>query len=249
MGSSSTKTQGGQTLNQTTTPQPTPAFNALNQSLQQQQQAYQPMQTAMMGEAGNMYNNLLTGNVPSYMQNYWGVNQPQQNSIVQQSLQQLYPQLNAAGISPYNSGTGQAIGAQTAAGLYGQMAQGNAALQQSGLAGLTNLYTNTMQPMTANTGQLSQNLASLTGQNTQGTSSNYSNTTYNPSALSNITQGIGAVGSLAGGIGGLNYSMGNPLSTMFQNPFLGMKSLTQGVTPAELLYGGGGGANIGQYFL
>lgn len=139
----------------------TPMEKQRNQLYYNQEQQLMPYQTQADINALNNTNTLLTGgqlpgNLGALSQ---GLNPNVQNSMVQSSLRQLYPQFAGQGI--LDSGTAAMAGARTAGDIYQQSAQFNISnlmnLLSAGMGG----QVQSQQPIMGYSSQLGSSLAGL----------------------------------------------------------------------------------------
>ena len=148
----------------------TPEERQLQASQLGQATAFDPIQRQLNSNAGGLINSLLQGqNLPGYLNQLpGGIDQGVTNDIVGQSLQDLYPQFQQAGI--LDSGTAAQISGRTAADIRTNAAQFN--LQN--LMQLLNLavggQAQVQQPIMQNNQMLGQGLAGLRTMNQTGSS-------------------------------------------------------------------------------
>ena len=167
MGGEKTKTkQESQTI-YTASPEEREQLARQNQILAAGQQD----QISLNKNAANLVNQLLLGQqLPGYLNTLpGGISDEVTNSITQQSLQDIMPQFQQAGI--LDSGTAAQISARTAADIRNQSAQFNI----QNLLQLLNLgvggQAQVQQPLLATSGQYGQSLAGLRSINQKGSGS------------------------------------------------------------------------------
>lgn len=183
----------------------TPEERQLEQMQLQRLQGNQGNQQQMDTNSFNLVNSLLTGgNLPGNLQGAMGINENQTQSMVNQSLKDIYPQFQQAGI--LDSGTAAQIASRTAADVRNSNTQFNVqALQQllnQAIGGSSNLSQST----TSQNSVLGSQLSGLRSINQSGS---YSGSTIgmNP-FLKSFQQSAGK-------------TLGNPQFSMGQNDWLG----------------------------
>lgn len=188
------------TNNQTSsTTQSTPPgyVNDLNQAQAQAQQSLIPGQTKLqqtgIDAAQNIYN-AFANNTPltGYLGQLQGVTPEDQQSIVNQSLRDIYPQFQGGGI--LNSGAAASIAARTASDLRGQFAQFNVGALQNLLNLVNTGQAQVQQPINAQSAVLSSRLNGLNTTTTQG-AGNTATYGQNPFVNSFETSAGGTLGS------------------------------------------------------
>jgi hypothetical protein len=181
MGAEKTQEKTGSTtvVNQTTTPTPTAEETQLNQMNLRMALANEQGSTAMQKNAYALGNQLLTSfSSPGGQQ--WqsligGIDQNQQNSIVNQGLQAGRSQLNQSGIM--DSGTAASVMGRSASDLYGNMAQFNVGTLQNALNLALSGQAQVQAPALSTSSQLSSSLAGLRSVNSSGTNTMSGNKT------------------------------------------------------------------------
>ncbi len=148
------------TTSQNQTATATPEERALLASQGRIQSAGEGDQIKLNANASNLVNQLLTGQqLPGYLTGSMGINEQQTQSMVDQSLKDLYPQFQSSGI--LDSGVAASIAGRTSADIRNTNAQFNVqALQQLlnlGIGGQASVQN----PMNQNAAQLGNSLAGL----------------------------------------------------------------------------------------
>ena len=188
MGTTST----GTSQNSTTTATATPQEKEMEQLQLDQYKTVQPAQTQLMQQGYSMASNLMNSFSPG-SQNWnsmtQGINQNQQNSMVQSGLQQLMPQFQSSGI--LDSGTAQTGALKASSDLYNQNAQFNIGTMQNALNMALGGQAQVQGSTSSLTGQLGQELSGLRTTN----SSSSMTQTSNPF----LTSFYGASGKTSGG--------------------------------------------------
>ena len=187
-------------ISSSTTTQATPtAAEQEMQNLQlQQYKATQPYQEAMQIAGMKLGTNLLTGGElpPGYQQLWGGIDQNLTNNMISQSLQSLYPQMQAQGLM--DSGTMIQSGARMASDIANQNAQFNLGQKLNLLNLAVGGQAQIQAPVSGATSQLASQLAGL-----RTVTSNQNEITRNPfltggDIFAGIGTGLGAFGALKG---------------------------------------------------
>jgi hypothetical protein len=163
----STTTQNTSSTSQAT---PTAAEQEMEKIQLGQYKEFAPAQTQMYQNAFGLGNQLLTSfqgqGSPQWNSLIGGVNQNQQNSIVQQGLNSISPQLQQSGIM--DSGTAASVMGRSAADLYNQNAQFNVGALQNALNLALTGQAQVQQPAMGATSQLASQLSGLRSNTTTG---------------------------------------------------------------------------------
>lgn len=155
--------------------QATPEEIALNRLQLEQAQAFDPQQRMMNENAGTLVNRLLTGqSLPGYLNTLpGGISPDVTQTIVDQSLRDLYPQFQSSGI--LDSGVAASIAGRTAGDIRASAEQFNIQNLQQLLNLAVGGQAQVQQPMLNTTSQLGGRLAGL-----RTTSSTSTVTAMNP---------------------------------------------------------------------
>lgn len=169
MGGDRTTTKQNQTV------EATPEERALNQLQLEQARAFDPQQRKMNENAGNLVNQLLTGqSLPGYLNTLPGGISPEVTQrIVDQSLKDLYPQFQSSGI--LDSGVAASIAGRTSGDIRASAEQFNIQNLQQLLNLAVGGQAQVQQPMLQTTSQLGSRLAGL-----RATSGTQTTTAMNP---------------------------------------------------------------------
>lgn len=169
MGGDRTTTKQNQTV------EATPEERALNQLQLEQARAFDPQQRKMNENAGNLVNQLLTGqSLPGYLNTLPGGISPEVTQrIVDQSLKDLYPQFQSSGI--LDSGVAASIAARNSGDIRASAEQFNIQNLQQLLNLAVGGQAQVQQPMLQTTSQLGSRLAGL-----RATSGTQTTTAMNP---------------------------------------------------------------------
>lgn len=183
MGSSKQASSGTTVINQTTTPKETPMERENNELDFANKQALNPFALELQKSGIQLGTNLLQGgSLPGYLNMLpGGIDDATTQSIVDQSLRDIQPMFQGAGI--LNSGAAASIAGRTA----GDIRRNTAQYNQQNLQQLLNLAVGGQAiPLSSGleqAGQLSQRLQGLRTTTTNGTSSYNSVTKSTPSFL------------------------------------------------------------------
>lgn len=198
------KTSGTTVVNQTTTPQATPEETRLNQLEIERIQATQPGMIQAQQSGLSLINKLLLGeeNLPGFFTQLGkGISPEITSDIVQQSLRDLYPQFQQAGIM--DSGVAASISGRTA----GDIRRASEEFNIGNRLNLLNLalsgQAQVQSPLLAQSQMLGARLAGLRPVTQQGTTST-AQYGMNPFMKSFQTQ-LGK--TLGGGQFGFNYNV------------------------------------------
>lgn len=162
------------------------------------QQAGEAGQISMNQNASNLVNQLLQGqNLPGYLNGAMGINDAQTQSMVNQSLADLYPQFQTSGI--LDSGVAAQIASRTSADVRNQNAQFNVNALQQLLNQAIGGQASVQQPMNANAGLLG---SSLQGLRSFSGSSSQTSIGMNPFLKSFQTKAGETLGKTAGYVAG-----------------------------------------------
>lgn len=139
----------------------TPEERQLNQLQLEQARAFDPQQRQMNQNAGNLVNQLLTGqSLPGYLNTLpGGISPDVTQHIVDQSLRDLYPQFQSSGI--LDSGVAASIAGRTAGDIRASAEQFNIQNLQQLLNLAVGGQAQVQQPMLQTTSQLGGRLAGL----------------------------------------------------------------------------------------
>lgn len=175
------KSSGTTVINQTTTPELTDAERELQELELERQRAVQPGQIATQTTGLNLVNMLLSGQepLPGFFQELsQGISPEITEEIVQESLRDIAPQFQSAGI--LDSGVAASISARTA----GDIRRATSEFNIGNKFNLLNLalsgQAQVQQPLLAQSQILSSRLAGLRPVTTQGTTTTTSRSNQNP---------------------------------------------------------------------
>jgi hypothetical protein len=154
------------------TTEATPEERELNKLQLEQARAFDPQQREMNQNAGNLVNQLLTGqSLPGYLNTLPGGISPEVTQhIVDQSLKDLYPQFQASGI--LDSGVAASIAGRTSGDIRASAEQFNIQNLQQLLNLAVGGQAQVQQPMLQTTSQLGSRLAGLRSSTSTQTSMN-----------------------------------------------------------------------------
>lgn len=152
---------GADRTTQKTSTEATPEERQLNQLQLEQAKAFDPQQRKMNQNAGNLVNQLLTGQaLPGYLNTLPGGISPEVTQhIVDQSLRDLYPQFQSSGI--LDSGVAASIAGRTAGDIRASAEQFNIQNLQQLLNLAVGGQAQVQQPMLNTTSQLGSRLSGL----------------------------------------------------------------------------------------
>jgi hypothetical protein len=152
---------GNDRTTQKTSTEATPEERQLNQLQLEQAKAFDPQQRQMNQNAGNLVNQLLTGqSLPGYLNTLPGGISPEVTQhIVDQSLRDLYPQFQSSGI--LDSGVAASIAGRTSGDIRASAEQFNIQNLQQLLNLAVGGQAQVQQPMLQTTSQLGSRLAGL----------------------------------------------------------------------------------------
>lgn len=168
----------------------TPEERKLNQLQLEQAQAFDPIQRQLNSNGGNLINMLLTGqNLPGYLNGAIGINEQQTQSMVDQSLKDLYPQFQSSGI--LDSGVAASIAGRTSADIRNQNAQFNVQSLQQLLNQAIGGQASVQSPALSTTAQLGGRLTGLRSTTSIQTAMNPFLKSFQQSAGSSFGQSIG----------------------------------------------------------
>lgn len=144
-----------------TSAEATPEERQLNQLQLEQAKSFDPQQRQMNQNAGNLVNQLLTGqSLPGYLNTLpGGISPDVTQHIVDQSLRDLYPQFQSSGI--LDSGVAASIAGRTAGDIRASAEQFNIQNLQQLLNLAVGGQAQVQQPMLHTTSQLGSRLTGL----------------------------------------------------------------------------------------
>lgn len=188
--------------------QATPEEIALNRLQLEQAQAFDPQQRMMNENAGTLVNRLLTGqSLPGYLNTLpGGISPDVTQTIVDQSLRDLYPQFQSSGI--LDSGVAASIAGRTAGDIRASAEQFNIQNLQQLLNLAVGGQAQVQQPMLNTTSQLGSRLAGL--RSTSGTSTVTAMNPFLKSFQTSLGQSLGS-----GQFGGTQFTGGSGNGRMF----------------------------------
>lgn len=193
--------------------QATPEEIALNRLQLEQAQAFDPQQRMMNENAGTLVNRLLTGqSLPGYLNTLpGGISPDVTQTIVDQSLRDLYPQFQSSGI--LDSGVAASIAGRTAGDIRASAEQFNIQNLQQLLNLAVGGQAQVQQPMLNTTSQLGNRLAGL--RSTSGTSTVSAMNPFMKSFQTSFGQGLGSAASsgVTAGLGAFGGGSPSGIST------------------------------------
>jgi hypothetical protein len=170
--------KGTTVVNQTSTATPTAEETALNKLQLEQAQAFQPYALETQKQSGELISKLLSGStdLPGFFGELGkGISPDVTSSIVQQSLQDLYPQFQSSGV--LDSGTAASVSARTAADIRNAAEEFNIGNKFNLLNLAFGGQAQVQQPVLATAQSLGDRLSGL---RTVNSSSNSTTKTMNP---------------------------------------------------------------------